>query len=103
MPKKKNRIIQVPMPESLIYSLDKLSHERGESRSSILREAAVRYVTGAREAEWVRQYVESYENHPEKEEELALGEAGGQLAAEVWGAEDWSEWYDEETGDDAAR
>ncbi len=83
------------MPESLVYSLDKLSKERGESRSAILREAAARYVADADEAEAVRQYIISYEETPETDDERAWGEAGAIFAAEVWGEEDWSAEYEQ--------
>jgi hypothetical protein len=86
--RKKTRIIQVPMPESLVNELDRLSDEHGESRASVIREAAARYIASAREAEAVREYIESYENDPEVDE----GDWRERNAAEVWGKEDFSNW-----------
>jgi metal-responsive CopG/Arc/MetJ family transcriptional regulator len=86
--KKKTRIIQVPMPEDLVYSLDKLSHERGESRAFILREAAAQYIANADEAERDRRYIESYEKFPEEDE----GDWRERLAATVIKPEDFSDW-----------
>jgi hypothetical protein len=89
MAKKKSKIIQVPVPEDLLYQLDKLSHELGESRSAVIREACVKYVTDLEEAEFDRLYIQSYTDYPEEDE----GDWREQLAVEVWGDEDWSEEY----------
>jgi predicted DNA-binding protein len=88
---KKSRIIQVPMPEELVESLDRLCHELGESRSAIIREAAAKYIADTEEAENVRRYIESYESEPEDPES---GEAGEILAAENWPDEDWREEFE---------
>ena len=105
MAKKKSRIIQVPMPESLVYSLDRLSEERGESRSAILREAAAQYVANADEAEKLRRYVEGYEKHPMSSEEIGWLTAAAEVTAARWTQdEDWSEEYANGLGpDDEAR
>lgn len=86
---KKSKIIQVPMPEDLLTSLDKLSHEQDLSRSAVIREACAEYVASTQKAESIRQYVESYEKYPEEDD----GDWREQLAAEVLGDEDWSEEY----------
>jgi metal-responsive CopG/Arc/MetJ family transcriptional regulator len=100
MPRKKNKIIQVPMPEDLVASLDRLSSEMGESRSWVIREAAAKYIASADEAEAVRRYIQSYEDDPEDEE---WGMLAATLAAEVWPEEDWSEDYAADLERDAAR
>jgi len=89
MAKKKSKIIQVPMPEDLLASLDALASQREESRSLVIRDAVATYVSDARKAELVRQYVEGYEKFPEVDE----GDWRERLAADVWGEEDWSEDY----------
>ncbi len=90
---KKNKIIQVPVPEDLLRQLDELSERRDQSRSALIREACAIYVANLEEAEAVRRYIRSYEEMPETEEEKEWAELGTQLAAEVWGEEDWSEEY----------
>lgn len=88
MPKKKNKIIQVPMPEELVESLDRMSYERGESRAFVIREAAAKYVADADEAEAVRQYIEGYEKLPPTEEERQWAEMGIKLLAEYYAREE---------------
>jgi len=91
--KAKNKIIQVPMPEDLLETVDHYSQEQGVSRSSLIREACAEYVTRAREEEFDRQYIESYTEFPEKypseEDEWRV-----RNAAAVWGEEDWSDWLE---------
>jgi metal-responsive CopG/Arc/MetJ family transcriptional regulator len=89
MRRKKNRIIQVPMPEDLVASLDKIAYELGEPRAYVIREAAARYVTDTEEAEKVRQYIEGYEKYPEDEEDLAWAEYGARLLAEKYAEDEW--------------
>ena len=94
MAKKKTRIIQVPMPESLVHSLDKLAEEHGESRSSILREAAAQYVAEGEKADKLRRYIEGYERFPMTKEEVDWLTAVAELTAERWGKDEgWSEEY----------
>ncbi|MBI2913305.1 MAG: ribbon-helix-helix protein, CopG family [Chloroflexi bacterium] len=89
----KSKIIQVPVPEKLLRELDELSEKRGQSRSALIREACAEYMASLEEAEAVQRYIQSYVEMPETEEEKQWGELGAQLAAEVWGEEDWSEEY----------
>ncbi len=89
----KNKVIQVPVPDDLLRELDELSEKRGQSRSALIREACAEYITSLEEAEAVQKYIRSYEEMPETEEEKEWAEVGAQLAAEVWGEEDWSEEY----------
>lgn len=75
MPKKKTRIIQVPMPEDLVAKLDAISYEVDESRSHVIREALAKYITAREEDELDRQYEEGYRKFPEDVEELSAMEA----------------------------
>ena len=89
MPKKKNKIIQVPMPEDLVESLDRLSYERGESRSYVIREAAAQYLARAEDAEKARRYIEGYERYPEDEEEIGLAEASTRELSKRLAEDEW--------------
>ena len=87
--RKKTKIIQVPVPEDLLEALDRLSNERGESRSSVIREACAEYIASVEEAEADRRYVEGYTRFPEDEEDEGWGEFGEQelskrLAEDTW-------------------
>lgn len=100
----KARIIQVPIGEELLSKLDEISVERGESRAAVIREACAKYVTRLEEAAAIERYIRSYTETPETEEEKQWAELGAQLAAEVWGEEDWGEEYAADTADqDATR
>lgn len=94
MPKKKNKIIQVPMPEDLVEKLDKLSYEMGESRSFVLREAAAKYIRDAQEAEDVRRYIESYTKEPMTQEEKDWIDVGVKYAAQIHADDDWTAEYE---------
>jgi metal-responsive CopG/Arc/MetJ family transcriptional regulator len=83
---KTTKIIQVPMSTELVESLDELSEKQDVSRSALIREACVKYLTSTQEAEWDRQSEEGYKRFPEKDE----GGWREKLAAEVIGYEDWS-------------
>ena len=89
MAKKKSKIIQVPVPEDLLYQLDELSHSRGESRSSLIREACVEYVASNQEAEKVRRYVDGYTEFPEGEEELEWAEFGLEELGRKYAKDEW--------------
>lgn len=89
MPKKKSKIIQVPMPEELVESLDRLSYERGESRAFVIREAAAKYVARAEDAEKARRYIEGYEKFPEDEEEIGLAEASTRELSKRLAQDEW--------------
>jgi metal-responsive CopG/Arc/MetJ family transcriptional regulator len=84
----KNKIIQVPMPAELVESLDELSEKQDVSRSALIREACAKYLSSTEEAEKIRRYIEGYTKYPEVDE----GDWREQLAAEVWGEEDFSDW-----------
>ena len=94
MAKKKSKIIQVPMPEDLLGKLDALADEREEPRSLVIRDAVATYITKCRDEEADRQYIQSYREMPETEEDLAWAKLGEQMLAELYGDEDWSEEYE---------
>lgn len=71
----RKKIIQVPIPEDLLATLDRHSKEAGTSRAALIREACADYITRSEEDEADRRYVESYTKFPESHEE-----------------EDWSDW-----------
>lgn len=94
MPKKKPKIIQVPMNEELLERLDAYSSERGQSRSAFIREACAEYVAKLTEEEWDRQYEEAYIRMPETQEEREWAELGAKMLAELTKDDDWSGWPD---------
>ncbi len=87
------KVIQVPVDRDLLEALDRVSREQAKSRSALIREACAKYITNLEEAQAVQQYIRSYAEMPETEEEREWGELGAQLVTEVWGEEDWSEEY----------
>ena len=86
--RKRNRVIQVPIQEDLLGTLDEVSRERGQSRAAFIREACARYVASLHEAELEQQYVEGYKRFPESTKD---SEWRAWLAAEVWGENEWDE------------
>lgn len=90
MAKKKSKIIQVPVPEGLLYQLDELSHSMGESRSHVIREACATYIASAEEAELDRQYAESYKKIPQTDEERAWLDFGLQQLTRFYQEEEES-------------
>jgi metal-responsive CopG/Arc/MetJ family transcriptional regulator len=85
----RNKIIQVPVPQELLDSLDSLTKKQGKSRSAVIREACATYIAATEEAERVRQYVEGYKRMPEGEEEEALAIAGEAALSELLADDEW--------------
>lgn len=81
-----SRVIQVPMEEDLVRSLDSWSQKLGRSRADIIREACRRYVKRAEREESDRIYREGYDRVPE-EPIMALTQAS--LLAQVLPKEEW--------------
>lgn len=79
------------MDEELVGKLDALSEKHSQSRAALIREACRKYVVDEHRRGLERQYVEGYLRIPE---DPAMGESGAKLAADVWGAEDFSDWRD---------
>ena len=86
---KKNKIIQVPMPEDLLGELDTLSQQRDRSRAALIREACAEYLASAEEAEKTRQYVAGYEKFPEDKEDAAWAKMGEQELAKRLAEDEW--------------
>jgi len=85
----RKKIIQIPIDPKLLSELDTLSKKQGKARAEVIREACAHYVADVEEAELVRQYVESYKNMPETQEEHDVGEAIDKMAAQVLAEEPW--------------
>ena len=83
MPKK---VIQVPVDEELLSSLDDAAKKRGRSRSELIREACQRYLKQVQYEKMDKVYTEGYKHIPE---EPALGEAQAVLAGRVLSEETW--------------
>lgn len=87
----RKKVIQVPIPEDLLATLDRHSKEAGTSRAALIREACAEYITRSEEEELHRRDVEGYTKYPEvlseEEKEWRI-----QNAATVWGDEDFSDW-----------
>jgi metal-responsive CopG/Arc/MetJ family transcriptional regulator len=97
---KKNKIIQVPVPEDLLRELDELSEKRDQSRAALIREACAEYMANLEEAEADRRYVQSYTETPDTEEEKEWAELGAKMLAELTADDEWSEEDWAETGGD---
>jgi metal-responsive CopG/Arc/MetJ family transcriptional regulator len=80
------KVIQVPMDEELLKSLNRLSKKQRKSRAEVIRQACSKYLDQAREAELDRIYVEGYKRIPETPE---MGELGAALLAEHLATEIW--------------
>lgn len=91
--RRKPRIIQVPIGEELLASLDAYSAGRGQTRAAFIREACAAYMARLTEAELDRQYVESYRKFPESSED---DEWRLKMIAEAWGEESFEDWLDAE-------
>ena len=80
------KVIQVPVDEGLLTSLDNMAKKRGRPRSELIREACHRYLKQAEYDKMDEVYVEGYKRIPE---ELALGEAQAVLTSQVVSEETW--------------
>jgi metal-responsive CopG/Arc/MetJ family transcriptional regulator len=83
MPKK---VIQVPVDEGLLSSLDSMAKERGQSRSELIREACQRYLKQVEYEKMDKVYIEGYRRLPE---EPIIGEAQVAAAGHVVSEETW--------------
>jgi len=80
------KVIQVPMNEELLSSLDNMARKRGRPRSELIREACQRYLKQVEYEKMDEVYVEGYERIPE---EPAIGEIQAALAGQVVSKETW--------------
>ncbi len=87
----RKKIIQVPIEEELLESVDTYARQAGKSRAAFIREACAEYITRSDEEELHRRDIEGYTKYPERvspaEDEWRM-----KNAAEVWGEEDFSDW-----------
>lgn len=83
MPKK---VIQVPLDEDLLHTLDGLSRDRHESRSELIREACRHFIRVLRQDKLDRNYEDGYRRQPESP---AVAEAQTALASRVLEEERW--------------
>lgn len=81
-----NKVIQVPMDESLLSAVTRSAKARHSTRAALIREACRRYLDRLKEEELERKYVEGYRRKPENP---SPGKVGATLAASVWPKEDW--------------
>ncbi len=80
--------IQVPMDEQLLRAMNRRAKAKRSSRAALIRAACAQYLEKTEEEELDRRYIEGYRRTPEKP---GFGEAGAQLATQVWPAEGWDE------------
>ncbi len=80
------KIVQVPIDEELLASLDELSRGRRTSRSAVIRDACREYLRRLREEALDEVYERGYRRTPEG---TATGETQASLAAQVLPEESW--------------
>ena len=85
----KNKVIQIPIGEGLLDSLDETSRERGQSRSALIREACERFLKELEEERLDREYEEGYRRMPEGEEEEAWADMGEKRLAKLLAEDSW--------------
>ena len=68
--------------------MNRKARAKGSTRAALIRAACAEYLERAQEEELDRRYIEGYRRTPEQP---YFGDAGAQLAAQVWPAEDWDE------------
>lgn len=86
-----NKIIQVPVDESLLKSLDETSRGQNVSRSALIRDACRRYLKALRDREADRLYAEAYGRAPDTGEagDIQLKILDGVLSEEDWEEGSW--------------
>ena len=80
------KVIQVPVDEKLLISLDQVSKKQRKSRSEVIRRACERYLGQIESEELDRVYQQGYERLPEETE---TGEVQISLASEILAKESW--------------
>jgi metal-responsive CopG/Arc/MetJ family transcriptional regulator len=81
-----SRIIQVPMDDELLASLDALAKQQGQPRARVIREACQEYLAQQEDRRLDEIYAEGYRRIPE---DPAIGLAQAIMAAEVLSNEEW--------------
>jgi len=85
----RTKIIQVPVGEELLGSLDELARERGQSRAALIREACERLLKQLEDERLDREYEEGYRKFPEGEEEEAWAKIGEERLADLLAEDSW--------------
>jgi metal-responsive CopG/Arc/MetJ family transcriptional regulator len=80
------KVIQVPVDEELLDSLDRLSRKQSKARSELIRHACQRYLDQMETEELDRIYRQGYEKFPEGPE---IGKIQEIIAGEVLSEESW--------------
>ena len=80
------KIVQVPMPLTLLEAVTRRAKQQGESRAAFIRRVLERYLAELCEREMDEAYVQGYRRIPE---EISIGETGAKLAAMVFSEEEW--------------
>jgi len=80
------KVIQVPMPQSLLEAVARYARAQKESRAAFIRRALEHYLAELREREMDEAYIQGYQRIPE---EVSIGESGAKLAAMVFSEEKW--------------
>ncbi len=80
------KVIQIPIGDELLRSVDELSRRRGQTRSEFIREACRRYLRLLEQDDLDRAYEEGYRRQPETP---SLGQAQLALVGQVLEEEPW--------------
>jgi len=80
------KVIQVPVEEDLLKSLDSLSKKQRKARAELIRQACLRYLQQIEQEEMDSVYLQGYVRIPEKPE---IGEAQTAVSGEVLPGESW--------------
>ena len=80
------KVIQVPVDDNLLSSLDDMAKRRGQPRSELIRDACKRYLKQAEYEKMDEIYKEGYKRLPE---EPAIGETQVALVGQVLSEESW--------------
>jgi metal-responsive CopG/Arc/MetJ family transcriptional regulator len=80
------KVIQVPIDEDLLESLEEVSRQENRSRADLIRQACRDYLRRYRETVLDRLYQQGYERIPE---DTSIGEAQLALAGAILDEETW--------------
>ena len=80
------KVIQVPVEEELLKSLDSLSKKQRKARAEIIRQACLRYLQQIEQEEMDKLYQQGYIRIPEEPEigEIQIAVSGEVLPGESW-------------------
>jgi metal-responsive CopG/Arc/MetJ family transcriptional regulator len=75
------KVIQVPMDEGLLNSVNERAKSRRSTRAALIREACAEYLHRLDQQALDRKYVEGYRRKPESP---SVGKLGEKMTGEVW-------------------